>query len=65
MKKSPPKLRRAFDMENPGLVDQTRPGFPKEKRGKKMKKSNVKDLLFDYIITGCMLKCKRVFVKRI
>ena len=52
-------------MENPGLVDQTRPGFPKEKRGKKMKKSNVKDLLFDNIITGCMLKCKRVFVKRI
>jgi hypothetical protein len=63
MKKSPPKLRRAFDMENPGLVDQTRPGFPKEKRGKKMKKSNVMFLLFDYIITGCVLKCKGAFVK--
>ena len=50
-------------METPGLVDQTRPGFPKEKRGKKMKKSNVLFLLFDYIITGGVLKCKGVFVK--
>ena len=50
-------------MEIPGLVDQTRPGFPKEKRGKKMKKSNVMFLLFDYIITGCVLKCKGAFVK--
>ena len=30
-----------------------------------MKKSNVKDLLFDYIITGCVLNCKGVFVKEI
>jgi len=41
-------------MESPGSVDQTEPGFPKEKRGKKMKKSNVEFLLFVYIITGYM-----------
>ena len=49
---SPPICRRAFNMETPGPVDQTEPGFPKEKRGKKMKKSNVYVFLFDYIITG-------------
>ena len=52
-------------MANPGSVDQTEPGFAKEKRGKKMKKSNVQVLVFDYIITGNVLKCKRVFVKKI
>ena len=52
-------------MENPGSVDQTEPGFSKEKRGKKMKKSNVQVLLFDYIITGFLLKCKGAFVKKI
>ena len=30
-----------------------------------MKKSNLKFLLFDYIITGRVLKCKGVFVKEI
>ena len=52
-------------MESPGSVDQTEPGFPKEKRGKKMKKSNYMFFLFDYIITGCVLNCKGVFVKEI
>lgn len=51
---SPPTVRRAKNMESPGSVDQTEPGFPKEKRGKKMKKSNVEFLLFVYIITGYM-----------
>ena len=52
-------------MESPGSVDQIEPGFPKEMRGKKMKKSNDMFFLFDYIITGCVLNCKGVFVKEI
>ena len=59
-------MRRLFVNENsPALLTRQNRGNPKEKRGKKMKKKQIEFLMFDYIITGLMLKCNRAFVKRV